>query len=105
MTQSKIDIKQATLSALEAAIREDAYSMKQVHEFCKDDGYCTRYGGLTNRVAYILLDSDGRKTWRTLQSLRRAGLVKRFPDGDARGQIIRWWPVGLYDKIKSETAA
>lgn len=98
------DLKRATLVALEAAIREDAYSMKQVHEFCKNDAYCLRYGGLTNRIAYLMNDPVGALTLRTLQSLRKTGVVRRWPDGDARGQVIRWWPAGLYEKIKSEAS-
>jgi len=88
------------LDAAEACILSNKHAMKMIQEFCGSEASCTNYGALTTEIASRIGFSTGQ-TFGGLEYLVKTGAMLRYPQGDARGRIIRWWPVGLYERIKA----
>jgi hypothetical protein len=99
--------REKVLAALEQACREEAASVWKtdlVDEAHTDEG-CAPLGAGTTRIIELSepQGSHPRTTRRVLDAEVAAGRVLRHK-ADGRG-LIRWWPVGLLDKLQAERAS
>ncbi len=94
--------EQIAYDALVQACRQ-AYAqehMSSIWSWVKCDTEAVRYGPVTGRVSHLVGCTD-RQSRYLLQSLFYAGRVIRNPPGNAQGSAVRWWPLGLWDDLKS----